>query len=412
MNRLKKLQDKATDLALKAQAVLDDADMTASEKVEAYNALKPDIEKALKDVNDEKHLAGERAKIADIVGQGDTVEAGPEAAAAAKTVEDRPVESKTLGQQFVDSGAYKTLVTSGAMRAKEWTSGAVELRKPDFKALLTTADGAPQPALIPGQQLLNFQAATIAALIPQGGTDGNTIRYIRETTATNAADTVAEGALKPESALGLAQVDEPVRKIATLLPVTDEMLEDEAQIRAYIDNRLRLFVEIAEDDQLLNGTGVAPDLTGLLNRTGLAAAVAVGADPDTGADAVFRQLTAIRVGSFLEPTGIVMNPGDWATFRLARDGNGNYFGGGPFTGAAPDNLWGLQVVQTTRMAAGTALVGAFNTAAQIFRRGGIVVDATNSHADNFARNITTIRAEERLALAVYRPSAFGTVTGL
>ena len=86
MNRLKKLQDKATDLALKAQTVLDDADMTAAEKVEAYNALKPDIEKALKDVSDEKHLAGERAKIADIVGQGDTVEAGPEAAAAAKAV--------------------------------------------------------------------------------------------------------------------------------------------------------------------------------------------------------------------------------------------------------------------------------------------------------------------------------------
>ena len=57
--------------------------------------------------------------------------------------------------------------------------------------------------------------------------------------------------------------------MATFLPVSDEMLEDVAQIRSYLDNRLRLFVQHAEEDQLLNGTGTAPAIRGSLNRVGI-----------------------------------------------------------------------------------------------------------------------------------------------
>ena len=55
---------------------------------------------------------------------------------------------------------------------------------------------------------------------------------------------------------------------------------------------------------------------------------------------------------------------------------------------------------------------AFGQAAQVFRKGGIRVEASNSHSDFFIKNLVAIRAEERLALAVYRPGAFGEVTGL
>jgi HK97 family phage major capsid protein len=61
---------------------------------------------------------------------------------------------------------------------------------------------------------------------------------------------------------------------------------------------------------------------------------------------------------------------------------------------------------------GTALIGAFKQGGQIFRRSGLTVEASNSHSTFFQENQTAIRAEERLALAVYRPGAFGTVTNL
>jgi HK97 family phage major capsid protein len=72
----------------------------------------------------------------------------------------------------------------------------------------------------------------------------------------------------------------------------------------------------------------------------------------------------------------------------------------------------MRLVVTNAIGAGTALVGSFGQAAQVFRRSGLSVEASNSHASYFASNITAIRAEERLALAVYRPSAFVKVTGL
>ena len=58
------------------------------------------------------------------------------------------------------------------------------------------------------------------------------------------------------------------------------------------------------------------------------------------------------------------------------------------------------------------LVRAFHAPAQVFRKGGIRVDATNSHLDYFTKNLVAIRAELREALIVPRPQCFGEVTGL
>jgi HK97 family phage major capsid protein len=70
----------------------------------------------------------------------------------------------------------------------------------------------------------------------------------------------------------------------------------------------------------------------------------------------------------------------------------------------------MNVFVTNVLGAGTAIVGNFKQAASIFRRGGITVEATNSHSDLFVKDISVIRAEERLALAVYRPQAFCVCT--
>jgi hypothetical protein len=232
------------------------------------------------------------------------------------------------------------------------------------------------------------------------------VTYVQEDSFTNAADTVAEGAAKPESAETFNLVTELVSKIAHFLPVTDEMLEDVAQLRTLIDNRLVMGVQLEEEDQLLNGDGTAPNISGILDRTGLQTTITVGAD--TAADAVYQMVTDIRE-AFYEPNGIVINPTDWGSvnFRLAKDGSDQYFAGGPFTVVRDgteirvETFWNLDVVVTPAIAAGTVLVGDF-TQAQVFRKGGLSVEASNSHSDYFIKNKTAIRAEERVALAVYR----------
>jgi HK97 family phage major capsid protein len=314
-------------------------------------------------------------------------------------------------QEFFKKGGHRT--------SSSWRSPSHELAVDWSRGMMAatlTEDPASGGALvvpqyIPGILQRPTPRLVVADLLASGTTDSNLISYMVETLFTNAAAAVAEGTDKPESALTFAAVSDAVRKIAHWLPVTEEMLEDVPAIRSYIDARLRLGVQIEEEDQLLNGNGTPPNISGILDRQGLAAAIPRAAN-ESNADAIFRQIMTIYGASFLMPDGVVMNPADWVTTVSTKTQTGEYLTAGPFSPIQSPTLWGLPVVLTPAIVAATALVGAFKQAAQVFRRGGIRVEASNSHQDYFIKNLVAIRAEERLALAVYRPGAFGTVTTL
>lgn len=78
----------------------------------------------------------------------------------------------------------------------------------------------------------------------------------------------------------------------------------------------------------------------------------------------------------------------------------------------PERIWGLPVRITTAETENTALVGAFRPMAQVYEREGITVTVSTEHSTFFVENKVAILAEERLALACYRPAAFCTVTGI
>jgi HK97 family phage major capsid protein len=274
-----------------------------------------------------------------------------------------------------------------------------------MKTLLTLSDLAPQSSRRPGIIQSAQDETTVGDLVLQGTTDSNVLTYYEETTFTNAAATVAEGDAKPESALDFTERTDTVRKIATWIPATSEFLEDNAGIRSYIEQRLRFMLEREEEDQILNGNGDAPNLSGILDRS----IQSVTSSNDL--DAIYHAITEVRVDGQAEPTAVVIHPLSWQNLRLAKN-SGEYYGPGPF---APDNverIWGLQVRVTPLIAEGTALVGAFRPHAQVFRKGGVRVVASTEHSTYFTENKVAILAEERLAFAVYRPSAFCKVTGL
>ncbi len=287
-------------------------------------------------------------------------------------------------------------------------SGEIELVNiPSFKALLTLADLTPAAARRPGIIPSIQDETTVADLMLQGTTDSNVLSYFEETTFTNAAATVAEGATKPESTLDFSERTDTVRKIATWIPATSEFLEDNAGIRSYIEQRLRFMLAREEEDQLLNGDGTAPNISGILDRSGVQTITSTD-----DLDAIYRAMTEVRVDGQAEPTAVVIHPLSWQNLRLAKDSNGQYHGPGPFAADNVERIWGLRVRVTPLIAEGTALVGAFQPHAQIFRKGGVRVVASTEHSTYFVENKVAILAEERLALAVYRPAAFCSVTGL
>jgi len=330
-----------------------------------------------------------------------------------------PIDRRSMGEQFIQNADVSQFIRQGGHRRNgAWASPPVECHT--FHATTLTEDPASGgkllvPQYMPSIVSVQFKRLVVADLMAAGVALSNAIIYMVETAFTNAAAAVAEGAAKPESALVFDQRTDPVSKIAHWLPVTEELLEDVAAIQSYIDARLSLGVQLAEEDQLLNGNGTPPNLMGIMNRAGLAAAVvrnAAGTPPETNADAILRQITAIATTAFIYPDGVVMNPANWFTVATSKDANGQYFGGGPFVSLPTASIWGTPVAITPSIVANTALVGAFGTMSQVFRKGGIRIEASNSHQDFFIKNLVAIRAEERLALAVYRPGAFGKVTGL
>lgn len=411
MPTLKEARDKVHEFSQKGLDVFSDTSLTAAEMKAKSDDIDVELKKWMDEVNALESVEERRKSFLQAAGKP-LEDAGSDKGDQSTT--------KSLGQQFVESGGYKRYLGLDS-KSSSWSTGAVELKT----LLAEGTSGSPgngyapiqTPTVLPGVVNIRFQPLTIADLFPQGTTSTPLIRYLVETAVTNAAAPTAEGALKPESALTLAKVDETLHKIATFLPVTDEILEDFEQAQSYIDNRLRLFVQISEEAQLLSGDGTGANLVGILNRSGLATSIVKGTAPsvsgDNDMDVLLRQIVKIRTTAFLEPDAIILNPTDWQTIQLTKaTGTGVYFAGGPFVDPANQTLWGKKVVTTTAITQGTGLIGSFQQGGQIFRKGGLTVEASNSHADFFQRNQTAIRAEERLALAIYRPGAFGTVTGL
>ena len=290
----------------------------------------------------------------------------------------------------------------------------VDLPDVDFKTLLATGTGysAPNPRtgiVIPSAQ----RTPVVADLIPQDPTTNSSIKYMEETTFTNAANTVSEGTAKPEAALAWTERTANVEKIATWLPVTEEQLDDVAQMRNLLDNRLTLMVLLIEETHLLNGSG---GIDGFMHRAG----TSTQAFDTNNADTIYKAFTKVRFTGFAEPSGVVIHPDNWQTIRLSKtSGSGEYImgapsvdGGGAINVAGVETIWGKPVVITTAITSGQALTGDFVKFAHISRRMGLRVEVTDSHSDYFVYNILAIRAEIRESLEVYRNAAFCKMSGL
>lgn len=308
---------------------------------------------------------------------------------------------KSLGQMFVESKAYQE-----RMRGKDILA---ELPDIDVKTLMETGAGFAPESVRTGKVVdYAVRRPMVADLIPQAQTDQAAVVYMEETTFTNNTAPVAEGGAYAENALAYTERSETIRKIAAFLPVTDEQLEDVSGIQAIINNRLTLMLALAEENQLLNGNGTAPNLTGFLNKSGVQSQAK---GTDTTLDAVYKAMNLVRVNAFAEPTAVVMHPSDFEEIRLAKTTDGIYIWGSP-SEAGPARIWGAPLVLTTAISAGTALLGDFQLYAGIWRKRGATIKVSDSHSDYFTSGKQAIRIDERMTLTIYRPSAFCKVTGI
>ncbi|HET8768681.1 MAG TPA: phage major capsid protein [Pedococcus sp.] len=395
-------------LATKAQEVVTNGDLTQAEKKTALDKIEADIKTYAETVS--------------LHEQANRLIEGGESAPEAKGSDRERAEVKSFGQHIVESDGYKSMLNGQSKGVVVDVKAAATIDEgviPAFSGGAGLGGQLVAPQLLPGIVPLKFQPLTVADLFASGSTESSSISYVIEAAFQDLTATVAEKGAKPQLDLTLARRQDNVSKIANVAKVTDEMFQDAPAFQSYLSNRMVFGVKRVEEAQLLNGNGTSPNLQGVLNRSGLATTVVTSAGLTAlkAMEGIFNQITALRATSFVEPDAIVIHPNDWQTIRLGKDNQGQYYAGGPFTGAygnaGPSNvnqLWGLRTVVTTAIAQGTVLVGGFQECGQVFRRQGITLEMTNSNVDDFVNNLITLRAEERLALAVYRPAGFGKVT--
>jgi hypothetical protein len=362
-------------------------DGDSAAKVEAIRALNEEIDELAKKAEPLRALAKAAQHAADYDdGSGHIELGGGETPAGEKSIGDLYYESKSRfekGREF-------------------------ELPDVDVKTtLLTSAGWAPQA--VRGPRLVDFATRPIVLLeqINTVPTDQVAVVYMEETTFTNAAVEVSEGAAKPAATLAYTEKTSAVRKIAVYLPVSDEQLEDIPRMKALLNQRLPFMVRQRLASQILVGDGTPPNLRGLLNVSGIQTQ-AKGADPTP--DAVYKAMVLIMTTGAANPDTAVFNPLDWQDVRLLRTADGIYIWGNP-SDAGPTRIWGLPVVLEQGLTQNTAVVGDFGTYAELDIKKGLVVE-TGYNNDDWTKNLQTIRAEMRAAIVYYRPAAFCTVTGV
>lgn len=316
-----------------------------------------------------------------------------------KESEDNTMEEKkarNLGEAFIEH-LKNNPVTD--------TRKKFDISAPAFKA---STDTQTSPAGAAGYATTFDQNVVTAArtalvvrdLFGAESISGSTLAYLIEGAIEGAPAVTAEGNAKPQIHFAdptLKTVS--LSKVACFIKESDEYISDYPFLASTINGRLLYELGLVEQNKLV---------TDLLATSGIGTdTIPANATATVIADLILKAAMDVQHDSGFAADAILINPTDWYTLRIAKaTGTGEYYGGGFFGAQSIPNLWGLNVCVTTAVSAGTIVVGAFKTCASVVSKGGVSVEATNTNADDFEKNLMTIRAEERLALAVRRPAGF------
>lgn len=355
------------------------AQLEAAETVDEINEIKSAIE-------------AEQAREKAIAEKSAILESMKGAKSAPKTE-----AAKTLGE-YAEKHLDLSAMLSGAAKSAGTPYG--------FKAA-TDAHMAPQ-VVTTTQNVVDYAIEdSIRALFGSEQISGNALTYYQLGATEGEAETVDQGGEKPQLHVPYTPVTIPLQKVAGWFYETDELLSDAPFLRSAIDNRgmfeLRKAASAYLAATLLATSGIQSILGGL------------------SADTIFNAMMSIKNQTGYDADAILINPTDYATLRLAKDTNNQYYGGGYFYApygngqvAEQPGIWGLKTVVTTAVTAGTVLVGAFKAAASVVTKAGegASIEVHRGDHDDAINNRVTVVVEERLGLAVRVPAAFARVGSL
>ena len=322
-----------------------------------------------------------------------------------------PSSGPSLAEHLWNSPEFKTLAAHG--RGKAIITLPDNMLETERKTLVTSTtvgssvSGVLQIDRIPGVVPEARRQLFIRDLLTTFPTQMGSVDYVKISSFSKVVSPQTEGSAKAESEMKFATTSCPVRTVATWIPATRQILDDFGALRATIEGSLLFALEEEIEDQILAGDNAGQNLNGLTTQAqSFDTALTVDADGWEYGDLIARSIQQVAGDDELQPDFVVVNPADFWHIRLVKDTTGRYIWTPPIA-AGPGRLFGLVPVITNAMTEGYFLVGNSSArACAVFERQAATVEISTEHANFFTENKIAIRAEARIALAVFRPDSY------
>jgi HK97 family phage major capsid protein len=358
----------------------------------------------------------EMTEVKGLMDEARTLKGQVEAAKASETMRTTLADlgdSIAAGGRAAKSDVHPRVKASGGTTWGETVVKAVA--GPDgYKGILASGTVAVNVPLDPEPVRMDVPVLTLRQLMPNVQNSTGRFAYLRQNTRTNNAAVVAQGAKKPTSAYQLQRVDDRVRTIAHLSePIAKQDLDDVGMLRQFIDQEMRLGLDLALEEEILNGDGTGEHMTGIANVSGSQSQAFVTNVLTTTRKAV----TKLERYGYMAGAAFVMTPEDWEAIELLADNEARFYYGGPQTTVdrSARRLWGAPVVVTDAATTGTAYLADWRQMRLQVRQDGVLDWSENvydpnalgvgSGASDFERNMLRFRFEGRFGLEILRPSS-------
>lgn len=381
------LTQAATDVAERAAAEDRDVTDTEAASLRAWQERCAQIDAQLVEYNGQAESQRAYARLRAELDHGDD-DGASSAAPARRANGGVALETRGWGDAFVESDAFRNYAGAGS-------SPRVQVPF-DLEQRAAITLGSVAGLTLPYQYTpaAFTYASPLLEVVGKVQTNSNAVQWVNWTPNPQAAaPVVAEGELKTEAAMTAAVMSDTLETYAHWKGITRQALEDVPQVRTTVENRLRQGIVVALEAAIATALAAAP----VPPVTGSAAA------GDSLLTAIRAGVGTVQAAGYGNPNAVLLNPGDWADLDVATIGNAGGANG-------QSGFWGMRAVAVPSLPAGTAYVGNFQTAVQLFTRATAEIFMTDSHADNFIRNIILLLAEIRALATVPDPAAAAKCT--
>ena len=262
----------------------------------------------------------------------------------------------------------------------------------------------PQAFRISGFNDIPQRETRILDLPTKATVNSNLIEWVYEANEDGTAGPTAEGQLKNQIDFDLLVGSEKVQKITAFITITDELLDDPAQMESKINTKLTDKLLQAVELGYYGGNGIS-NLNGITN-------IASPFDPGSFAtgdvnevenanivDVIVVAKNQIQLANQGMPTAILMNPTDVAAMKTIKvSTTDRRYVERVLVSGNSLSIDGTPVVVSNLVSAGKYVVGDFGLST-LYTKQSLSIEI-GYNADNFVKNFKTIRAEWRGAAVV------------